>query len=46
MGHSIEMQRSTYDRRTKEEKVGPAIELLAELNRRALSAASGMGAGA
>ena len=28
MGHSIAMQRSTYDRRTKAEKVEPAVELL------------------
>lgn len=32
MGHSIEMQRGSYDRRTKEEKVGPAVALLESLN--------------
>jgi hypothetical protein len=32
MGHSIEMQRSSYDRRTKEEKVGPAVALLETIN--------------
>lgn len=40
MGHSVEMQRGVYDRRTKEQKVEPAVELLAELNRRAMSSAS------
>lgn len=40
MGHSVEMQRNTYDRRTKEQKVEPAVELLASLNRRALAAGS------
>ncbi|BDA51332.1 hypothetical protein COCOBI_18-2090 [Coccomyxa sp. Obi] len=29
MGHSMEMQRGTYDRRTKAAKVEPAVELLA-----------------
>ncbi|KAL4424494.1 hypothetical protein ABPG77_006803 [Micractinium sp. CCAP 211/92] len=33
MGHSVEMQRESYDRRTKEQKVEPAVELLASLNR-------------
>ncbi|KAL4540242.1 hypothetical protein Ndes2526A_g03237 [Nannochloris sp. 'desiccata'] len=32
MGHSIDMQRSSYDRRTKEEKVGPAVALLEMIN--------------
>ena len=32
MGHSIEMQRSSYDRRTKDEKVGPAVALLEAMN--------------
>lgn len=32
MGHSLAMQRSSYDRRTKAQKVGPAVELLARLN--------------
>ena len=31
MGHSVEMQRNSYDRRTKEAKVGPAIALLENL---------------
>ena len=29
MGHSVSMQRASYDRRTKEEKVEPAVNLLA-----------------
>ena len=28
MGHSVAMQKGTYDRRTKEEKVAPAVDLL------------------
>jgi hypothetical protein len=32
MGHSIQMQRSSYDRRTLERKVAPAIELLQAVN--------------
>lgn len=32
MGHSIGMQRSSYDRRTVEEKVAPAVELLRSVN--------------
>lgn len=32
MGHSIEMQRASYDRRTKEQKVEPAVALLESLN--------------
>lgn len=35
MGHSLEMQRGSYDRRTKGEKVAPAVLLLEELNKRA-----------
>ena len=35
MGHSIEMQRSSYDRRSAAEKVGPAVALLEEINARA-----------
>jgi len=31
MGHSLAMQKSTYDRRTKSEKVAPAVEVLAGL---------------
>ncbi|GAB4819278.1 hypothetical protein N2152v2_006324 [Parachlorella kessleri] len=34
MGHSVEMQRGTYDRRTKQQKVEPAVELLESLNSR------------
>ena len=34
MGHSVAMQKGTYDRRTKEEKVAPAVELLAGVNLR------------
>ena len=32
MGHSLAMQKGTYDRRTKEEKVAPAIDLLDSVN--------------
>lgn len=32
MGHSIQMQRTSYDRRTLERKVAPAIELLTAVN--------------
>jgi hypothetical protein len=32
MGHSLAMQKGTYDRRSKAEKVAPAVELLAALN--------------
>jgi hypothetical protein len=32
MGHSIKMQRDSYDRRTKAQKVEPAVELLRQLN--------------
>jgi hypothetical protein len=32
MGHSIEMQRSSYDRRTLTKKVAPAVELLQSVN--------------
>lgn len=28
MGHSVEMQKSTYDRRSKSQKVAPAVEML------------------
>jgi hypothetical protein len=37
MGHSIAMQRSTYDRRTKAEKVEPAVSLLHLTNLKASS---------
>ena len=50
MGHSVEMQRNTYDRRTKEEKVEPAVELLESLRAKAMltsaAAATTEGAGA
>jgi integrase len=32
MGHSLAMQKGTYDRRSKAEKVAPAVELLSSLN--------------
>jgi hypothetical protein len=32
MGHSVAMQRATYDRRTVAQKVEPAVDLLARLN--------------
>jgi len=32
MGHSIAMQRDSYDRRTKAQKVEPAVELLQLVN--------------
>lgn len=32
MGHSINMQRNSYDRRTMEQKVAPAVELLRNVN--------------
>ena len=34
MGHSINMQRSSYDRRTLNQKVAPAVDLLSSINRR------------
>ncbi len=33
MGHSIAMQRSSYDRRTLKDKVSPAFDLLSNLNK-------------
>jgi hypothetical protein len=33
MGHSIQMQRTSYDRRTLTRKVAPAVELLENVNR-------------
>jgi hypothetical protein len=36
MGHSIAMQRNSYDRRTTEQKVAPAVELLRNVNARGL----------
>jgi hypothetical protein len=35
MGHSIAMQKGTYDRRTQEQKVAPAIGLMSAINARA-----------
>ena len=32
MGHSIQMQRSSYDRRTVSQKVAPAVNLLHALS--------------
>ena len=32
MGHSVSMQRSSYDRRTISEKIAPAVELLKSVN--------------
>ena len=32
MGHSLQMQKSTYDRRSVEQKVAPAVDLLDSLN--------------
>jgi len=32
MGHSISMQRSSYDRRTMQQKVAPAVDLLRSIN--------------
>jgi len=34
MGHSIAMQRNSYDRRSMEQKVAPAVELLRNVNAR------------
>jgi hypothetical protein len=32
MGHSVKEQRGTYDRRTKSQKVQPAVDLMLELS--------------
>ena len=32
MGHSISMQRDSYDRRTLEQKVSPAVKLMQDMN--------------
>lgn len=32
MGHSIQMQRDSYDRRTLEQKVSPAVKLMQNMN--------------
>jgi integrase len=34
MGHSIQMQRSSYDKRTLEKKIAPAVQLLQTVNRK------------
>eukprot|EP00547_Thalassionema_nitzschioides_P007171 CAMPEP_0194218224 /NCGR_PEP_ID=MMETSP0156-20130528/23273_1 /TAXON_ID=33649 /ORGANISM="Thalassionema nitzschioides, Strain L26-B" /LENGTH=535 /DNA_ID=CAMNT_0038947505 /DNA_START=192 /DNA_END=1799 /DNA_ORIENTATION=+ len=41
MGHSIQMQRSSYDRRTLQRKVAPAVELLQNVNQNANSSQDG-----
>lgn len=35
MGHSVQMQKSSYDRRTMQTKVAPAVELLQAVNQQA-----------
>jgi hypothetical protein len=40
MGHSIAMQRSSYDRRTLAQKVSPAVSLLESISARASAANS------
>ena len=37
MGHSINMQRSSYDRRTLQQKVAPAVSLLQKVNKESSS---------
>ena len=32
MGHSVSMQKSSYDRRTLDQKVAPAVSLLQSIN--------------
>jgi hypothetical protein len=32
MGHSVKEQRGNYDRRTKSQKVQPAVDLMLELS--------------
>jgi hypothetical protein len=32
MGHSIQMQRTSYDRRTLTKKIAPAVDLLRSVN--------------
>jgi hypothetical protein len=41
MGHSLQMQRTSYDRRTLSSKIAPAVQLLTEVNARATSASEG-----
>ena len=33
MGHSLNMQRTSYDRRTMENKIAPAVQLIQNVNR-------------
>lgn len=35
MGHSVAMQKGTYDRRTTSQKVAPAVGLMSQINKRA-----------
>ena len=35
MGHSVAMQKGTYDRRTQQQKVAPAVGLMSAINARA-----------
>ena len=42
MGHSIAMQRDSYDRRTKAQKVEPAVELLQLVNTNAGTTSRGL----
>ena len=45
MGHSMAMQKGTYDRRTQQQKVAPAIGLMSAINARATSATGGAARG-
>ena len=38
VGHSVAMQKGTYDRRTQQQKVAPAIGLMSAINARAAAA--------
>lgn len=42
MGHSLQMQRTSYDRRTLSSKIAPAVQLLTEVNARATSQSESM----
>lgn len=44
MGHSVKEQRSTYDRRTKAQKVAPAVQLIQGLNMGSEGGSQGKGA--
>lgn len=44
MGHSVKEQRSTYDRRTKAQKVAPAVQLIQGLNMGSDAGSQGRGA--